>query len=197
MSYAAYAHAALPSHLLSFACRFGWESVHAKRVWAWAGDEGDASGPTNVLVDCTTSAQNLPSIKANVINAFRQVCDGGPVAGERLRGVRFDITDAMVHRDSAHRGPSQIVPASCRVLKAAVLAASPALVEPMFRVAAQVPEQYFGAIQSEMASRRGVVDDVQSMAGTPLVRRDRRCYCLLLAMCSRSLCAMLSCATCS
>ena len=95
--------------------RFGWDAGHAKRIWAWYGDDDGESGPTNVLVDCTTSAQHLPHIKANVINAFKQVCDAGAVAGERLRGVRFDIMDALVHRDSSHRGPDQIVPAAKRV----------------------------------------------------------------------------------
>lgn len=148
---------------------FGWDATHAKRIWCWAGGDGGSSCPTNVLVDCTTGAQHLPAIRANVVNAFRQVCDAGGVAGERLRGVRFDLTDAMVHRDPAHRGPSQIVPAACRVFKAAQLSADPCLVQPVFRVTAQVPEQYFGAIQSAMSSRSGLVDDVQAVKGTPLL----------------------------
>ena len=155
--------------LMCRCCRFGWDSTQAKRIWAWGGDEGGAAGPTNVLVDCTTGAQHLPAIKATVVSAFRAVCSSGGVAGERLRGVRFDLTDALVHKDPAHRGPSQISPAASRVLKAALLAAGPCLVEPLFRITAQVPERFYGTILPEIAARRGLVDTVTSHEGTPLV----------------------------
>lgn len=38
------------------------------------------------------------------MNAFQDVCNEGVLIGENLRGCRFNITDALVHTDPAHRG---------------------------------------------------------------------------------------------
>ena len=52
---------------------------------------------------------------------------------------------------------------------AAQLSATPALLEPMFRMTAQVPQEYFGGVQKAVSSRRGVVDDVGTADSATLV----------------------------
>lgn len=58
---------------------------------------------TNLLVDSTKSVQNLREIKDKVMKSFVAHSAHGVLCGEELRGVRFDLTDAMVHQDAAHR----------------------------------------------------------------------------------------------
>jgi elongation factor 2 len=55
-----------------------------------------------------------------------------------VRGVRYNIMDALVHRDPACRKGGQIIPAMRRAVLAASLTAQPQLVEPVFSVQIQV-----------------------------------------------------------
>lgn len=56
-----------------------------------------------------------------------------------MRGVRFDIHDVTLHADAIHRGGGQIIPTTRRVLYASVLTAQPRLMEPIYLVEIQVP----------------------------------------------------------
>lgn len=62
----------------------------------------------------------------------------GPLSEERMRGVRYDVTDAMIHSDPAHRRGAQIIPAMRRAAHAAVITAQPRLMEPVYLVEIQV-----------------------------------------------------------
>jgi elongation factor 2 len=54
----------------------------------------------------------MNEVKENVVSGFKYVANVGVLAEEKLRGVRFNILDAVLHRDSVHRGAGQIIPAS-------------------------------------------------------------------------------------
>lgn len=86
-----------------------------------------------------------------------------------MRGVRFDIQDVTVHRDPAHRGGAQIIPASRRAFYASELTASPALQEPVYLVDIQTPDDSIGQIYKTLTSRRGIVIGEEPVIGTPLV----------------------------
>ena len=58
----------------------------------------------------------------------------GILCDEPLRGVRFNIRDAKLHQDPAHRGGGAIMPMTRRVMCAAQLASKPVLLEPVFAV---------------------------------------------------------------
>ncbi len=60
-----------------------------------------------------------------------QVCNEGVLSREQLRGVQFEVRDAKIIPDAAHRGAGQIIPAAKKAMKAAVAAAGPALLEPL------------------------------------------------------------------
>jgi len=128
----------------------GWDRKDAARILGLS-PEG---APTNALVDCTVGVQGMDLVKDLLADAFAQVCAQGPLAGQRLRGVRIDITDALVHAVAASRRAGQIVPAATRAFSAAILAASPSLLEPVSIVRLSVPLRDVGQVYSELTGER-------------------------------------------
>lgn len=140
----------------------GWSRDHTKKVIVF----GDASPATeaavddfgpNVLVDCTSGVQYVLEVRQHLMVAFQQVMRSGPLSGEKVRGVRIDLVDAMIHPESSQRRVNQIVPACVRGIMAAILAARPTLLEPLHKVDVDVPRDDMGAVYSSIGSRRGTV----------------------------------------
>ncbi|KAI7041731.1 Elongation factor, partial [Hortaea werneckii] len=107
-------------------------------------------------------------IKDSVVSGFQWATKEGPVAEEPMRAVRFNIMDVTLHADAIHRGGGQIIPTARRVLYAATLLADPGLMEPVFLVEIQVPEQAMGGIYGVLTRRRGHVFEENQRPGTPL-----------------------------
>lgn len=143
---------------------FGWDKDTAKKLWCFG---PDTTGP-NVVIDVTKGVQHLQEIKDSITGAFQGVAREGVLAKEPLRGVAFELSDVMVHSDSAHRGGRQIIPATTRVLYAAELAAKPRILEPVYLVEIQTPETALGAIYNVLTQRRGEVFEETQRPGTPL-----------------------------
>lgn len=80
----------------------------------------------------------------------------------------FNILDVTLHADAIHRGGGQIIPTARRVLYAASLLAEPALLEPVYLVEIQVPEQAMGGVYGVLTRRRGHVFSEEQRPGTPL-----------------------------
>ena len=132
------------------ATTFGWEAKHARRVLAV-----DTAG-ANLLVDATTGVQGMDGVAEHLQSAFDALCAAGPLCGERLRGVRLDITDAKIHAEAAQRRANQVVPAARRALSAAILGASPILLEPYHTVTLMAPLARLGDAYDELSLRRAV-----------------------------------------
>merc|ERR1712064_49956 len=99
---------------------------------------------------------------------------GGVLCDENMRGVRFNIYDVTLHTDAIHRGGGQIIPTARRVLYACVLTAEPRLMEPVYLVEIQCPENAVGGIYGVLNRRRGhafpqcMFDHWQVLPGCPL-----------------------------
>lgn len=65
----------------------------------------------------------------------------GVMCEENMRGVVIEVCDVVLHADAIHRGGGQIIPTARRASYAAVLTASPRLMEPVYLVEIQAPEQ--------------------------------------------------------
>jgi elongation factor 2 len=85
-----------------------------------------------------------------------------------MRSIRFNIMDVTLHADAIHRGGGQLIPTARRVLYAAAMLADPGLLEPIFNVEIQVPEQAMGGIYGVLTRRRGHVYAEEQRPGTPL-----------------------------
>jgi elongation factor 2 len=75
---------------------FGWDLATTKKIWAFGPHD---NGP-NILVDSTRAVDGLGNIQDAVVAAFQWTTQEGVLASENLRGVRFDLLDADIHRDS-------------------------------------------------------------------------------------------------
>ncbi|KAI7009572.1 Elongation factor, partial [Hortaea werneckii] len=142
----------------------GWDVTDARKIWCFGPDTNGA----NLLVDQTKAVQYLNEIKDSVVSGFQWATKEGPVAEEPMRAVRFNIMDVTLHADAIHRGGGQIIPTARRVLYAATLLADPGLMEPVFLVEIQVPEQAMGGIYGVLTRRRGHVFEETQRPGTPL-----------------------------
>lgn len=143
--------------------KFGMDVGEARKIWCF-GPEG--TGP-NILCDVTKGVQYLNEIKDSVVAGFQWATKEGVLCEENVRAARFDIHDVTLHADAIHRGGGQIIPTARRVLYACMLTAKPRIMEPIYLVEIQCPEQAVGGIFQCLNKRRGVVFDNQQIGSTP------------------------------
>lgn len=144
--------------------KYEYEVSEARKIWCFG---PDGTGP-NILVDVTKGVQYLNEIKDSVVAGFQWASKEGALCEENMRGIRFDIKDVTLHADAIHRGGGQIIPTARRVLYACQLTASPRLLEPVYLVEIQCPEQVVGGIYGVLNRRRGHVFEECQVAGTPM-----------------------------
>uniref|UniRef100_W5MGH7 Eukaryotic translation elongation factor 2b n=1 Tax=Lepisosteus oculatus TaxID=7918 RepID=W5MGH7_LEPOC len=144
--------------------KYEWDVGEARKIWCFG---PDGTGP-NVLVDVTKGVQYLNEIKDSVVAGFQWATKEGALCEENMRAVRFDIHDVTLHTDAIHRGGGQIIPTARRVLYACQLTAQPRLMEPIYLVEIQCPEQVVGGIYGVLNRKRGHVFEESQVAGTPM-----------------------------
>ncbi|CAG8497944.1 10358_t:CDS:2 [Dentiscutata erythropus] len=143
---------------------FGWDITDARKIWCFG---PDSIGP-NLLVDVTKGVQYLNEIKDSCVAAFQWTTKEGVCAEENMRSCRLNIIDVVLHRDSVHRGGGQIIPTCRRAIYAACLTANPGILEPVYLVEIQCPEQALGGVYNVLNKRRGNVIVEEQRLGTPL-----------------------------
>jgi len=92
----------------------------------------------------------------------------GCLCDENMRNIRFNIYDVTLHADAIHRGGGQIIPTARRVLYACLLTADPRIMEPVYLVEIQCPENAVGGIYGVLNRRRGHVFEEAQTPGTPM-----------------------------
>ena len=109
----------------------------------------------NMFVDATKGVQYLNEVQELVLQAFEEAMDKGPLAQEKVSGVKVVLVDAVLHEDNVHRGPAQIIPAVKRPIYASMLQAGVILLEPKLKVLIQVPHDYAGNVLNLTNGKRG------------------------------------------
>ncbi|KAL0884577.1 hypothetical protein Bca101_008558 [Brassica carinata] len=143
---------------------FGWDKDIAKKIWSFG---PETTGP-NMVVDMCKGVQYLNEIKDSVVSGFQWASKEGPLCEENMRGICFEVCDVILHSDAIHRGGGQIITTARRALYASQLTAKPRLVEPVYLVEIQAPEQALGGIYSLLNQKRGHVFEEMQRQGTPL-----------------------------
>ncbi|GJV42161.1 elongation factor 2 [Tanacetum coccineum] len=143
---------------------FGWDKDLAKKIWCFG---PETTGP-NMVVDMCKGVQYLNEIKDSVVAGFQWASKEGALAEENMRAICFEVCDVVLHADAIHRGGGQVIPTARRVIYAAQLTAKPRLLEPVYMVEIQAPEQALGGIYSVLNQRRGHVFEEMQRPGTPL-----------------------------
>lgn len=116
-------------------------------------------GP-NIMVDETKGVAHLHEIKDHLRAGFQMLTDCGPLIGEPMRGVRFNLTDCVLHADAIHRTSPQILSPSVKVCTGLILMADPILYEPIFRIEVSVNNDHVGTVNSVLSSRRGMMTNM-------------------------------------
>jgi len=117
-------------------------------------------GP-NMLLDMTWGIQYLNETMELVKQAFSEAVDKGPLANEKLYGVKVKLVDAKLHEDSIHRGPAQVIPAVRNAIYGAICQAERVLLEPIQNVFINVPTEEVGNVTRELQQRRGVILNIE------------------------------------
>merc|ERR1712133_328117 len=144
--------------------KYEYDVTEARKIWCFG---PDTMGP-NLLIDCTKGVQYLNEIKDSVVAGFQWATKEGVLCDENMRGVRFNIYDVTLHTDAIHRGGGQIIPTARRVLYASALTAGPGMMEPVYLVEIQCPENAVGGIYGVLNRRRGHVFEEAQTPGTPM-----------------------------
>merc|ERR1712013_971859 len=145
--------------------KYDYDVGEARKIWCF-GPEG--TGP-NIVIDASKGVQYLNEIKDSVVAGFQWASKEGVMCDENMRGCRFNIHDVTLHADAIHRGGGQIIPTARRVFYACVLTAEPRLLEPVYLVEIQCPQESTGGIYSCLNRRRGHIFEENQVAGTPMV----------------------------
>merc|ERR1719197_595660 len=136
-----------------------------RKIWCFG---PEVHGP-NIVTDVSKGVQYLNEIADSVIAGFQWASKEGVLCDENMRGCRYDIHDVTLHADAIHRGGGQIIPTARRVFYACALTAEPRLMEPIYQVEIQCPEDCVGGIYNCLSTRRGIVIGEEPIPGTPLV----------------------------
>ncbi|HON91437.1 MAG TPA: elongation factor G [Sedimentisphaerales bacterium] len=94
---------------------------------------------------------------AAVERGVREAAGNGPLAGYLVIGVKATVVDGSYHSvDSSDLAFEQ---AAAFAFEKALKEAGPVLLEPVMRVQVSVPDAYFGAVQADLLSKRGLISD--------------------------------------
>jgi elongation factor 2 len=74
-----------------------------------------------MFINATKGIQNLNEVEELMIQGFEEAMDAGPMAKEKVSGVKIILVDATLHEDNVHRGPAQMIPTVKRPILAAML----------------------------------------------------------------------------
>ena len=115
----------------------------------------------NVFEDRTRGIVILGEVIDSIMDGWKLVIDGGPLAREPLMKTKFILHDAKLHVDHMHRGPAQIYPAVRKGMFECMNNAGPAILEPVQTHRIEAPVDFMGAVTQLVGGKRGVLLDVQ------------------------------------
>ena len=118
---------------------------------------------TNILFDDTKGIQYLHETMELIIDAFKEAMNRGPLAAEKVYGLKVRLVDAKLHEDSIHRGPGQVIPAARSAIYGAMTTAGRVLLEPLSKVTVNVPQDVLSGATRELQRRRGEILDMNQV----------------------------------
>lgn len=140
----------------------GWDSDTVKRVMKL-----DARG--NVLINGTKGVQFVQESTDSINSGFDEVMREGPMCREQMRDCKFTFTHFVPHEDTAHRGLSQLGPASRRACMGSLLTAGTSLLEPILAIEVRVPTELVGSVATVLSGKRGRVIDMAQKGAISIV----------------------------
>lgn len=115
----------------------------------------------NVFEDKTRGIVLLGEVIESIIDGWRLVVDGGPLAKEPLMKTKFILHDIRIHVDPVHRGPAQMYPAARLGMHECMKKGGAVILEPIQTHLLEVPVDFMGAVTQLVGNKRGVLIDVR------------------------------------
>lgn len=149
----------------------------AKKLQDLGMDREEAKGvvmfkDNNVFIDGTKGIQYLNETIELCKQGFEEAMNLGPLAQEKVMGLKVKLLDAKLHEDSIHRGPAQVIPAFRSAVYGAMCLGKRVLMEPLTKIYINCPESVMGDALRELQQRRGVIDEIsQEGEATVIVAR--------------------------
>lgn len=140
----------------------GWDTDTIKRIMKL-----DSRG--NVMINGTKGVQFVQESTDSINSGFDEVMKEGPLCKEQMRDCKFTFTHFVPHEDTAHRGLSQLGPASRRACMGALLTAGTSLLEPILAIEVRVPTDMVGNVATVLSGKRGKVLDMQQKGAMSIV----------------------------
>jgi len=106
----------------------------------------------------------IPAVEKGV----REALEGGILAGYPMVDVKVALFDGQYHEVDSSEMAFKICASIC--MKEACRRAKPVLLEPVMRVEVVVPEEYMGAVNGDLNSRRGRLEGTEIRGTTYLIK---------------------------
>jgi elongation factor G len=106
----------------------------------------------------------IPAVEKGV----RESLESGVLAGYPMSGVKVTVFDGGYHEVDSSEMAFKICAAVCA--KEGFRKAKPVLLEPVMRVEVVVPEEYQGAVNGDLISRRGRLEGTEMKGSTTVVK---------------------------
>jgi elongation factor G len=108
----------------------------------------------------------IPAVRAGC----EEVTQSGPLAGYAVVDVKVRLVDGQYHDVDSSERSFKI--AGSLATKDALRNAGPVLLEPIMRVEVVTPDDFVGAVQGDLASRRGDVTDFHARARAQVIHAE-------------------------
>jgi elongation factor 2 len=123
----------------------------------------------NIFIDATKGIQYLNEVIELCKQGFEEAMNLGPLAQEKVSGIKVRLVDAKLHEDSIHRGPAQVIPAFRSAVYGAMATAGRILLEPMTKIHINCPESVMGDTLREIQQRRGVIEEINQEGDVSII----------------------------
>ncbi len=135
-------------------------------------------GGKMVFLNCITGGVIDSRFMPSIVKGVMEKMSEGPLTGSYVRDVRVAVYDGKMHPVDSNDISFKI--AGMMAFKEAFHAAEPQLLEPIYDVETEAPEQVMGDVMSELQTRRSIIMGMDSRNGyqvvkakTPLAELDK------------------------
>jgi elongation factor G len=126
-------------------------------------EEGQKFQFINKVTGGAIPREFIPSVGEGI----REAMECGPLAGYEMEGIQATVYDGSFHEVDSSEMAFKI--AGSMAFKDALQRAKPILTEPVMDVEVVVPEEYMGDVISDLNSRRGRIEKMDSRDGLKII----------------------------
>jgi elongation factor G len=136
----------------------------------WLKVEPSGAGKGFEFVDAVKGGsvprEYIPAVQKGLVDTL----PNGVLAGFPIVDVKVTLFDGSYHEVDSNENAFKM--AASFAFKEGMRRASPILLEPMMAVEVETPEEFMGNLMGDLASRRGIVQGMEDLAGGKVIRAE-------------------------